>query len=49
MARYLGLDSSTQSLTAVVIEVTGSRRELVLETSFGFDETLPVRSDFGVP
>lgn len=41
MPLYLGLDSSTQSMTAVVIEVTGSRRELVLETSFTFDETLP--------
>ena len=41
MALYLGLDSSTQSLTAVVIEVTGSRRELVFETSLRFDEALP--------
>ena len=41
MPLYLGLDSSTQSLTAVVIEVTGSRREVVLETSLRFDDALP--------
>lgn len=38
---YLGLDSSTQSLSAVVIEVDGSDRRVVLETSLNFDETLP--------
>jgi xylulokinase len=38
---YLGLDSSTQSLTAVVIEVDGDRRRVVLETSLVFDEALP--------
>ena len=42
MPLYLGLDSSTQSLTAIVIEVSGSRRELVHESSLSFDETLPV-------
>jgi xylulokinase len=41
MPLYLGLDSSTQSLTAIVIEVTGGRRELVFESSLNFDETLP--------
>jgi xylulokinase len=41
MPLYLGLDSSTQSLTAVVIEVTGSRREIVFERSLVFDEVLP--------
>jgi xylulokinase len=38
---YLGLDSSTQSLSAVVIEVQGDERRVVLETSLGFDQTLP--------
>jgi xylulokinase len=38
---YLGLDSSTQSLSAVVVEVSGEDRRVVLETSLAFDETLP--------
>jgi xylulokinase len=38
---YLGLDSSTQSLSAVVIEVRGDARHVVLETSLDFDESLP--------
>jgi xylulokinase len=38
---YLGLDSSTQSLSAIVIEASDSRREVVWETSLNFDETLP--------
>jgi xylulokinase len=41
MPLYLGLDSSTQSLTAVVIEASDTRREVVYETSLNFDETLP--------
>ena len=38
---YLGLDSSTQSLTAVVMEVEGDRRRVVFETSLDFDTELP--------
>ncbi len=38
---YLGLDSSTQSLTAVVIEVAGDGARVVVETSLAFDEALP--------
>ena len=41
MALYLGLDSSTQSLTAIVIEVTERRREVVFEDSVSFDAALP--------
>mgnify|MGYP003415683847 CR=1 FL=1 len=41
MALYLGLDSSTQSLTAVVLEMDGARRRVVLEHSLAFDEALP--------
>ena len=41
MPLYLGLDSSTQSLTAIVIEVSDSRREVVFESSMNFDEALP--------
>ena len=41
MPLYLGLDSSTQSLTAAVIEIDRDRRRLVLETTLGFDEELP--------
>jgi xylulokinase len=41
MATYLGLDSSTQSLSAIVIRVDGDRREVVFERSLRFDEELP--------
>ena len=41
MALYVGLDSSTQSLSAIVIEASDSRREVVWETSLNFDEALP--------
>src|SRR4029434_3292507 len=41
LSLYLGLDSSTQSLTAVVIEIDGDRRRLVFETTLDFDEELP--------
>ena len=39
MPLYLGLDSSTQSLTAIVID--SDARKVVFESSIGFDETLP--------
>lgn len=46
---YLGLDSSTQSLSAVVVEVQGDERRVVLETSLGFDQSLPhYRTTHGV-
>jgi xylulokinase len=38
---YLGLDSSTQSLTAIVIAFDDGRRQVVFESSLAFDETLP--------
>ena len=41
MPLYLGLDSSTQGLTAIVIEASDIRREIVFESSLAFDETLP--------
>lgn len=41
MAIYVGLDSSTQSLTATAIEVDAGRREILFERTIGFDETLP--------
>jgi xylulokinase len=41
MALYLGLDCSTQSLTAIVIDVAGSLRRVVFETSLDFDRELP--------
>jgi xylulokinase len=41
MALYLGLDSSTQSLTAVVVSIDRDVRRVVLETSLSFDEVLP--------
>lgn len=41
MALYLGLDSSTQSLTAIVIDVAAGSRRVVWEHGFSFDETQP--------
>lgn len=41
MALYIGLDSSTQSLTAVVIEIAGDRRRVVLMRSLVFDAAFP--------
>ena len=41
MPLYLGLDSSTQSLTAVVIQIDRDQRGVVFETSLNFDEALP--------
>ncbi len=41
MSLYLGLDSSTQSLTAIVLEVDGERTRVVFETTLSFDEALP--------
>ena len=40
MAIYMGLDSSTQSLTAVVIKVDGECREVLDQRSIRFDEDL---------
>lgn len=41
MPLYLGLDSSTQSLGVVVLEITGARRRVVLEDSIDFDSSFP--------
>jgi xylulokinase len=41
MALYLGFDSSTQSLTALVAEVTGGRTAIVFESAIEFDRELP--------
>ncbi|HEV3484537.1 MAG TPA: FGGY family carbohydrate kinase, partial [Vicinamibacterales bacterium] len=41
MRTYLGLDSSTQSLTALVIAVDGDDRRVVFEHSLSFDEEFP--------
>jgi xylulokinase len=38
---YLGLDSSTQSLTAIVLDIDEDRREIVFQSSLSFDEALP--------
>ncbi len=38
---YLGLDSSTQSLSAIVIEVSGTDARIVFDASLPFDETFP--------
>ncbi len=41
MALYLGLDSSTQSLTGIVLEVEGDSTRVVFESSLAFDEAFP--------
>ena len=41
MSLYLGLDSSTQSLSAIVLEVEGARRRVAFESSILFDEAFP--------
>jgi xylulokinase len=41
VAIYLGLDSSTQSLTATAIEVTDNTRRIVCTRSFRFEDVLP--------
>jgi xylulokinase len=42
MSLYLGFDSSTQSLTAIIIDADGDdRREVVFERSLRFDEEFP--------
>jgi xylulokinase len=41
MSFYLGLDSSTQSLSAIVLEVEGDRRQLAFESSIAFDTAFP--------
>ncbi len=38
---YLGLDASTQSLTAILLEVDGARRSIVGDHSFTYDDALP--------
>jgi len=41
MPFYLGIDSSTQSLSAVAIEVEAGRRAVVAEAAVNFDSDLP--------
>ena len=41
MRTYLGLDSSTQSLTAMVIAIDGDDRRVVFEHSLSFDQEFP--------
>jgi xylulokinase len=41
MSLYLGLDSSTQSLSAIVLEVDGERRRVAFESSIAFDDVFP--------
>ena len=41
MSVYLGLDASTQSLTAVLVEIDGPRRDLICQHTLNYDEALP--------
>jgi xylulokinase len=46
---YLGLDSSTQSLTAIVLEVEGTEARVAFDASLPFDDTFPqYGTDHGV-
>lgn len=48
MSFYLGLDASTQSLTATLIEVEGERRAAIDEWSLDYDELPRYGTDHGV-
>ena len=41
MALYLGLDASTQSLTALIVQIDGAARRVVFEHTLNFDRDLP--------
>jgi xylulokinase len=49
MPLYLGLDSSTQSLSAIVVEIEGDLRRVLFEDSIAFDARFPqYGTDHGV-
>jgi xylulokinase len=49
MSLYLGLDSSTQSLSAIVLDIDAGTRRVVFEESMSFDERFPqYGTDHGV-
>lgn len=48
MPLYLGLDSSTQSLTAIVLEIERDRRRVVFESSISFDDLAQYGTRHGV-
>ena len=41
MPLYLGLDSSTQSLSALVVQIDDDVRRVVFEDSLSFDDAFP--------
>ncbi len=41
MSIYLGLDASTQSLTATLIDTDGDRRDVIVERSLAYDSEFP--------
>lgn len=41
MSLYLGLDASTQSLTAIVLDAAGDRARVVFQSALHFDEACP--------
>ena len=47
MPLYLGLDCSTQGLTALIIEICGDVRRVVFNSSLNFDRDLPEYSTIG--
>ena len=47
MPLYLGIDCSTQSLTALVIEIDGDTRRVVFNQSLNYDDDFPEYSTKG--
>jgi xylulokinase len=47
LALYLGIDASTQSLTAIVIEIEGDTRRVVFNQSLNYDRDLPEYGTIG--
>src|SRR3989337_1549509 len=41
MSLYLGLDASTQGLTAIVLEISAHARRIVFQHSLNFDRDFP--------
>lgn len=41
MAIFIGLDASTQSVTATAIEIDGARQRVLFERALSYDEALP--------
>ena len=47
MPLYLGIDASTQSLTAIVLEIDGDTRRVVFNQTLNFDRDFPEYGTIG--